>query len=151
MKQALLYSIKVWLTSGILTPFIFDLIATLSSLHPNKNLHLTGADRLILILVGSGLILLLTFIPWLITMFSVSSLLKQPKPTRNIKWIVFFEVEIMLAVLSILLPLCLDHRLDMHIVIYWISLAITTAIAVGAYKLELMPARAKNYSDMEWD
>ena len=70
MKQAFIYSLKIWLTSVLLSPVLNIIVDKL--FYPNQDMQLTGALGFIGLAIGYGLVL---SIPCWIMLYLVSALM----------------------------------------------------------------------------
>jgi hypothetical protein len=133
-NKALSYSLKVWLTSAIVTPMLFTIGGLLFSDkgHPQEPIGDYIGFTLAFILFGMAYSILL-FVPvWLL----ISKLIKLAMPERKLKLLVLMVAELLIATLIFGLQLKGTGVIGLNTLVWWLPYALVTGLAIWFYKLE---------------
>lgn len=134
MKQALTYSLKVWLTSSIVTPVLFTLggLLFLDKGHPKEPIGDYIGFTLAFILFGMAYSILLFILLWLL----IAKLIKMAIPERKLKLLVLIIAELLIAALIFGLQLKGAGVIGLNTLVWWLPYALVIGLAIWFYKLE---------------
>jgi hypothetical protein len=133
-KQAFIYSLKVWLTSAIVTPILFTLggLLFLDKGHTQEPIGDYIGFTLAFILFGMAYSILLFVLLWLL----IAKLLKMAMPERKVKLLVLMIAELLIAALIFGLQLKGTGVIGLNTLAWWLPYALITGLAIWFYKLE---------------
>jgi|GEM_PF-2298183 len=133
-KQALTYSLKVWLTSGIVTPMLFTIggLLFLDKGHPQEPVGDYIGFTIAFILFGMAYSILL----FVLLLLLIVKLMKMGIPMRKLKLLVFVIAESLIAALIFGLQLKGTGVIGWNTLVWWLPYAVVTGVAIWFYKLE---------------
>lgn len=140
IKLAIIFSLKVWLTTAIITPLVLCLLTTV--------FNVTGYREPIgdyiwfyFALVGFGLAY--SFIPFIIVSYSLYILILKQWTGRKTKLILILIAEIVNAALMIGMDIY-KRNIDLYTLYLWLPYALVIPLMIQFYKLK--PAAYNNDS-----
>jgi len=138
MKQALKYSLKVWLTSVVFSPVLFILADTL--VHPRQNSGLKGSLGFIAYSIPYGLVLSIPC--WLFLFLTAGSLIYRSFKMIN-KMLSLSSLGIILSISPFYLMFRGDDEgFDLYSLLWSLSYASVIIFGVWFYELEPLEPKA---------
>jgi len=144
MKQALLFSLKVWLTAALITPVVVVPILYLANVvYPDKVSASPGAGSgfLYLLMYLSFLVMIGTLIPWLLTLIFLKAITTSRLSNTQMKMLIGGIITISFGLMCLIGSLCSPSE-GRNGLLGFMAVAIATALSLWFYKLNI-PAVSK--------
>lgn len=128
MKQVIIYSLKVWLTSAVVAPIIFMVVST--CVH---HYHFTVSKEVKWYLTSASFYLILSIVPWAVTLLWFKLAIRLTTSISRTKLVAFVIVAFLVC--AILLLSLGWQKIDFDAALLWVSTAVSIAFFIRFYKL----------------
>ena len=132
IKLAIIFSLKVWLTTAIITPLVLCLLTTISNVTGYRE-PIGDYIWFYFALVGFGLAY--SFIPFFIVCYSLYILILKQWTVRKTKLILLLIAEIANVALMVGMDVY-KRNVDLYTLYLWLPYALVIGLMIQCYKLK---------------